>query len=109
MSDPLLPPVFLERRMYRRRRVMDALRLLPILGVLLWMLPLFWPTATDAPGGPAPMRMSHAVIYVFVVWAGLIAASAALWFALHRSASLAADSDADTPREAGRGARREAR
>ena len=71
------PSVFLERRSYRRRRMMDALRLLPILGGMLFMLPLFWPNA-DGTGADA-VPMSTAVIYVFVVWMLLILGSFALW------------------------------
>mmetsp|Transcript_23274 Transcript_23274/g.40202 ORF Transcript_23274/g.40202 Transcript_23274/m.40202 type:complete len:103 (+) Transcript_23274:1842-2150(+) len=78
MNTPAQPPVFLERRSYRQRRMMDALRLLPVLGVLLWLFPLFWPASQDEAGGAEPMTMSAAVIYVFVVWMVLIAASFAL-------------------------------
>ncbi|MFC6584470.1 hypothetical protein [Sulfitobacter aestuariivivens] len=35
-------PVFLERRRYRARRMMDAVRLLAFLGIALWMVPLMW-------------------------------------------------------------------
>ncbi len=65
---------------------MDALRLLPVAGVLLWLLPLFWPTAADGPDAPAPLAMSDAVVYVFFVWVVLILAGAALWWALRASA-----------------------
>lgn len=75
------PPVFLERQSYRRRRLMDAARLLPLLGALLFAVPLLWPTpdgaavAADsamAPGASA-VKMSEAMVYVFGVWAILIA------------------------------------
>jgi hypothetical protein len=67
------PSVFLERESYRRRRLMDAARLLPILGALLFMLPLLWP---DPDPGEATngIAMSSAMIYVFAVWIGLIGA-----------------------------------
>lgn len=64
MKEPRAP-IFLDRRSYRERRMMDALRLLPILALLLWLLPLFWPTG-DIVGNPVPM--SVAVTYVFGVW-----------------------------------------
>ena len=67
--------VFLERRSYRKRRMMDALRLLPVLGLLLWMLPIFWPSAEAATGSVA---LSVAVTYVFAVWIVLIAIAFAL-------------------------------
>ncbi|MCE6952675.1 hypothetical protein LAZ40_24655 [Cereibacter sphaeroides] len=66
-------PLFLARRSYRRRRLRDAARLLPVLGAFLFLLPILWePAATDrrdtAPDG----------IYLFVVWALLIVAAAAM-------------------------------
>ncbi len=91
MTERGLPPVFLERRSYRRRRMMDALRLLPILGVFLWMLPLFWPTAADGPDAPEKMAMSTAVTYVFVVWLTLIASALALWAFLRSSPEMGED------------------
>ncbi|MDE3027743.1 MAG: hypothetical protein KGH84_05040 [Paracoccaceae bacterium] len=59
--------LFLERRGYRLRRMMDAARLLPVLGVFLFMLPILWgPLATAA--------RSTAVdgVYLFLVWPALI-------------------------------------
>jgi peptidoglycan/LPS O-acetylase OafA/YrhL len=61
-------PLFLARATYRRRRLRDAARLLPVVGVFLLVLPLFWPE-----GGAG-----RAVIFVFVVWALLIALAALL-------------------------------
>ena len=78
MNPKLKPPVFLERRGYRQRRLMDALRLLPVLGAFLWLVPLFWPTDTAVPAASDPVTMSAAMIYVFGVWGGLIAVSFAL-------------------------------
>jgi len=66
------PPLFLERRGYRRRRLIDAARFLPALGAALWALPLLW-------GGEG--RSTTGFALVFAVWAGLIAAA----FALSRS------------------------
>ncbi|WP_197919191.1 hypothetical protein [Thiosulfatihalobacter marinus] len=71
--------LFLERQSYRRRRLVDVIRMLPVLGALLWMVPLLWPT--DAQGGVAT---SKAIIFIFVVWAGLVLASALLTRALAR-------------------------
>ncbi|MEX0340213.1 MAG: hypothetical protein AB3N11_14380 [Arenibacterium sp.] len=64
-------PLFLERSSYRRRRLRDAARLLPILGVFLFFLPLLWPEQTSEAGG-APPAMSSAITYVFGAWAALI-------------------------------------
>lgn len=82
MNTPRGTPIFLERRSYRRRRMMDALRLLPVLGLFLWMVPLFWPTAGDGPEASAPMAMSTAIVYVFGVWLLLILSAFSLWFVL---------------------------
>lgn len=71
-----LRSVFLERKSYRRRRMMDGLRLVVILGAILWVIPVFWPVE-DA-GGLAPVSMSRALFYVFGVWAVLIVLAAAL-------------------------------
>lgn len=63
--------IYLERRTYRRRRLQDAARLLPVLGVLLFLVPLLWATRTEEPASTA-----SGGIYVFGIWAGLIVASA---------------------------------
>ncbi|MHA6345498.1 hypothetical protein [Roseivivax sp. CAU 1761] len=69
-TGPIRPrPVFLERRSYRQRRLRDALRLLPLVGLLLWSLPLLW-GAGEAP----PPAGSRALAFVFAVWLGLILA-----------------------------------
>jgi len=60
-------PVFLERRSYRQRRLMDAARLLPVLGMLLWLIPLLWPQR-DPAGEVAAVSTSVAVLYIFGVW-----------------------------------------
>lgn len=67
------PPVFLERQSYRRRRLMDAARLLPVFGAALFMVPLLWSKGDD--GAPA-VQTSTAMIYVFGVWAVLILCAA---------------------------------
>jgi len=68
--------VFLERQTYRRRRMMDAARLLPLLGAALLAVPLLWPQpASDTVGADGAVPMSAAIAYVFGVWAGLIGLS----------------------------------
>jgi hypothetical protein len=57
--------IFLERSSYRRRRLSDASRLLPVVGLLVMMVPLLWRAGGE-------MAMSSAVTYIFVAWAGLI-------------------------------------
>ena len=61
-------PLFLARATYRRRRLRDAARLLPVVGVFLLAQPLLWPQ-----GGAGPV-----VVFVFVVWALLIGLAALL-------------------------------
>lgn len=66
-------PLFLKRRSYRRRRLHDAARLLPVFGAFFFLLPVLWspgssPTHDTAPDG----------LYLFVVWFLLIIAAAAL-------------------------------
>jgi hypothetical protein len=75
-------PLFLERRSYRQRRLMDAARLLPLLGVLLWLVPLLWP---QGGGQPVPAQVdavstSSAILYIFGVW--IVLALAALFLSL---------------------------
>ncbi|MGZ9810083.1 hypothetical protein ACXN5S_06430 [Pseudoroseicyclus sp. H15] len=57
-------PVFLARETYRRRRLSDAARLLPVLGTVLFFLPLLW---RDDEAGTAA-----GLIYIFTIWAILI-------------------------------------
>ena len=66
-------PVFLARQGYRLRRVMDMARLLPVVGAFLVLLPILWASKAGEPG-----QTSGGVVYVFVVWAGLIVVAAVL-------------------------------
>jgi len=66
--------LFLERRGYRQRRIIDAARILPIVGLLLWLVPLIWPDAGE--GGA--IGTAQATLYVFAIWVVLIAAGAFL-------------------------------
>ena len=90
MTQRIRPPVFLERKSYRKRRMMDALRLLPIFGALLFMLPLFWPTPDDGSGG---VRTWVALIYIFSAWSVLIVIAGALYFILGRELTYSAPQD----------------
>ena len=80
-------PVFLVRASYRQRRLRDALRLLPVLGAILWFVPLLWPR------GAGGMTTSMALTYIFAAWAVLILLAVAL------SRRLRPDPQADLPRE----------
>ena len=83
-------PLFLERRGYRRRRLRDAVRLLPVLGLALWMVPLMWQTPET---GAEPVAMSDALSYVFGVWALLVALALVLWLRTRREPDAAAGDD----------------
>lgn len=66
-------PIFLARRAYRQRRLADAARLLPVVGVFLFLVPVLWhPGATGVPD------TGRGAIYLFTVWALLIAGAALL-------------------------------
>jgi len=71
-------PVFLERESYRRRRFMDAARILPIVGLVLFLLPALWRREGD------PNTAGEA-LYLFVVWGGLILGAALLARPLRRA------------------------
>ena len=77
-KDELRTP-FVERRTYRRRRLMDIARLAPLIGALLFLVPLLWPERHLSEGGghDAGSSMSTAMIYIFGVWIGLILFSVA--------------------------------
>jgi hypothetical protein len=64
-------PLFLARAPYRQRRLRDAARLLPVLGMFLLLLPLLW-----APGERMSLRAAD-VVYFFAVWLALIGLAAA--------------------------------
>lgn len=77
------PPVFLGRASYRQRRLRDAARMLPVLGIVLLLLPLLWERGDEG------ARNSQALVFVFSVWMLLIVLS----FVLSRL--LRTDADAD--------------
>ena len=74
--------LFLERRSYRRRRMMDAVRVLPLLCLLLWLVvPTMWPNGAEA---GRQTSLSSALWYVFFIWVLAIAASFGLWRRIRR-------------------------
>ncbi|WP_431299589.1 hypothetical protein [Tabrizicola sp. BL-A-41-H6] len=64
-------PMFLARAPYRRRRLRDAARLLPVFGIALLILPLLW-----VDDGAERRLSSSDVIYFFVLWTLLIVVAA---------------------------------
>lgn len=77
-------PLFLARAVYRKRRLRDAARLLPLVGAFLLLLPLLW-GATGA---------GRKLVYVFGVWALLIGVAAYI------APSLARPETEDPPEDA---------
>lgn len=64
---------FLERQTYRRRRMIDGARLLPVIGGIAFVMPILWRTDTT-PGAST----AHGGLYLFAIWFGLILAAFAL-------------------------------
>lgn len=62
--------VYLERRRYSTRRIIEALKVLPVLGIVLFGVPLLWSEG---------VKTSDAMIYFFSVWLALV--FAAVWLA----------------------------
>lgn len=66
-------PLFLERQSYRRRRLIDFIRMVPVIGAVLWAVPLLWPSGADS-----TTSTSVAIVYLFGVWLGVIVLGAIL-------------------------------
>ena len=60
------PKLFVELRNYRARRMVDGLRLLPLAGIFLIAMPLFWSGSGDS------IKSSAVMLYLFGVWIVLI-------------------------------------
>lgn len=71
MRGPGRGPLFLKRGSYRKRRLRDAARMLPVLGAFLFAMPMLWSQEGSAPEGTAGDGL-----YIFVVWLGLVLAAA---------------------------------
>ena len=71
MATRVKKPVFLARASYRQRRLQDMARILPVLAAILFVLPLIWKLAGNEGRGT-----SDVMIFLFVIWSGLIAVAA---------------------------------
>ena len=89
MRPPAPAPVFLARASYRQRRLRDAALLLPVLGAVLFCVPLLWPQ-----NGPDGQSSARALIYVFGAWAALIVCA----FVLSRMLRAQANASSDSPK-----------
>lgn len=81
-------PLFLKRRSYRKRRLRDTARMLPVFGLFLFLVPVLWKPAQTARADTAPDG-----IYLFVVWIGLVLVAALM------APGLADESGSDDPEE----------
>ncbi len=72
---------FLERQSYRRRRLIDTIRMLPVMGAVLWAVPLLWRQSEDS----GAVMTSDAIIYIFMVWLLLVVGGGWLARSLKRS------------------------
>ena len=68
MKEPSSLP-FLARPGYRRRRLIEIIRLVPFLGLLMFLFPVLW--AGQGDGEPA--LTSNGWLYLFSIWFLLIA------------------------------------
>jgi len=84
VSDPR-EPIFLARQSYRRRRLGDAAKLLPVVGAILLLMPILSGGVTRTSGG---------LLYIFAVWAILIILNALVSRRLVQSISESEESEA---------------
>jgi len=85
LAAPPRRPTFLARPRYRRRRLVDLGRLLPLIGLFLFGLPMLW-----APPEDHVRDLAATGVYLFAVWVGLIVVAALLALAV------GAEPDADS-------------
>ncbi|KRO86384.1 MAG: hypothetical protein ABR89_03450 [Rhodobacter sp. BACL10 MAG-120910-bin24] len=71
---PKASALFLARSLYRKRRLSDAAKLLPIFGAVLLLLPLLWVHQ----GAPERSNTATNWVYLFIIWSFLILAAAGL-------------------------------
>lgn len=70
-------PWFLARQSYRKRRVIDAARVLPIFGTVFFLLPILWDVGgTGAADPDAQPHLAQRGLYLFAVWGGLVICAA---------------------------------
>ena len=82
-------PLFLARDSYRKRRLRDGARVLPIFGLILFLLPLMWPAVPQ-------MVLAHWA-FVFALWVALIGLAAILASGLGERETASSQEMANTP------------
>jgi hypothetical protein len=94
-------PLFLARELYRRRRLMDAARALPLAGAVFFMLPLIWlaPAAPEpGPGGATGAAAGGsgtgtAGLWLFGLWIVLLGLAGVIAHRLPGAATAAAEAE----------------
>ena len=81
-------PLFLQTGGYRRQRLIDAMRLIPFLGLFVMMVPVILLS------GGTPTPLSRWVIYFFGIWLVIIVLTAVLTRILVRREKNAAEMNA---------------
>lgn len=71
-------PIFQAREGYRNRRLADLGRILPMVGLILFLLPLLWTGSGEDAGSTG-----SAGLFIFAAWLALIVAAASVsrWLA----------------------------
>ena len=95
-------PLTLARRSYRRRRLRDAARLLPLLGAVLMTVPILLgqgdPTAAAPPGAAQGARaLGPDAIWLFALWTAMVLAALVLSRTLRDGSDDPADTPGDSP------------
>lgn len=91
MAEGGRSPLYLARASYRRRRLIDGQRLLPVVMFLLFLLPLVWGgIGTGRPVGAGAQSFVH----IFVVW--IVGIAIAAWIALRLAREDGPEGDAAT-------------
>lgn len=75
MSERRRPGLFVEQQSYRRRRLRDAARLLPVLLAVLVAVPAYWIVGDSAADGTGTRAVG---LYLFAVWGAAVTAAALL-------------------------------
>ena len=65
------------------QRATDSALILPCVGMILFLLPIMWPRTSEVDQA-AGTATSTALIYLFVVWAGLICCALGLALVIKR-------------------------
>lgn len=89
-------PLFVARDAYRRRRLADAARLWPLLGLFLFLLPMLW-NGLDG----RVLQTAYGGLYLFAAWSGLILGAFLLARRLGQGAQRSSAADPSPPEGSG--------